>query len=54
MILAFPLAGLTLSGAIHDTTAWVLIVIAFLVGIVNIFDVPRRLARDWLYRLNPS
>jgi MFS family permease len=45
MILAFLLAGLTLSGAIHDARgAWVVIVIAFLVGIVNAFDVPIRQA----------
>ena len=45
MILAFTLAGLTLTGAIHDARgAWVLIVIAFLVGIVNAFDVPIRQA----------
>jgi MFS family permease len=41
MILAFVLAGLTLSGHIH---VWHLIVIAFLVGIVNAFDVPIRQA----------
>jgi MFS family permease len=45
MILAFLLAGLTLSGAIHDARgAWVVICIAFLVGIVNAFDVPIRQA----------
>src|ERR1700687_6000164 len=45
MILAFVLAGLTLSGAIHDARgAWVVIFIAFLVGIVNAFDVPIRQA----------
>lgn len=45
MILAFLLAGLTLSGAIHDARgAWIVIVIAFLVGIVNAFDVPIRQA----------
>jgi MFS family permease len=45
MILAFLLAALTLSGAIHDVRgAWVVIVIAFLVGIVNAFDVPIRQA----------
>jgi MFS family permease len=45
MILAFLLAALTLSGAIHDARgAWVVIVIAFLVGIVNAFDVPIRQA----------
>jgi MFS family permease len=43
MILAFVLAALTLSGAIHDARgAWVVIFIAFLVGIVNAFDVPIR------------
>jgi MFS family permease len=45
MFLAFLLAGLTLSGAIHNASgAWVVIVIAFLVGIVNAFDVPIRQA----------
>ena len=39
MILAFVLAGLTLTGAIRE---WHLIFIAFLVGIVNAFDVPIR------------
>jgi MFS family permease len=41
MILAFLLAGLTLTRVI---TVWELIVIAFLVGIVNAFDVPIRQA----------
>jgi MFS family permease len=41
MILAFLLAGLTLARII---TVWELIVIAFLVGIVNAFDVPIRQA----------
>lgn len=45
MILAFTLAGLTLTGAIHGSRgASVIIVIAFLVGIVNAFDVPIRQA----------
>jgi len=45
MILAFALAALTLTGAIHDSRgAWALIVIAFLVGVVNAFDVPIRQA----------
>ncbi len=45
MILAFVLAALTLSGAIHDARgAAVIIFIAFLVGIVNAFDVPIRQA----------
>jgi MFS family permease len=45
MILAFLLAALTLSGAIHDARgAGVIIFIAFLVGIVNAFDVPIRQA----------
>src|SRR5260370_5314962 len=39
MILAFVLAGLTLTNLIGK---WELIVIAFLVGIVNAFDVPIR------------
>jgi MFS family permease len=39
MILAFVLAGLTLTHLIRE---WHLIVIAFLVGIVNAFDVPIR------------
>jgi MFS family permease len=41
MILAFVLAGLTLTNLIN---AWELIAIAFLVGIVNSFDVPIRQA----------
>jgi MFS family permease len=41
MILAFVLAGLTLTNLIGK---WELIVIAFLVGIVNAFDVPIRQA----------
>jgi MFS family permease len=45
MVLAFLLAALTLSGAIHDARgAAVIIFIAFLVGIVNAFDVPIRQA----------
>src|SRR6266852_691240 len=45
MILAFVLAGLTLTGAIHGPRgAWVVIFIAFLVGIVNAFDVHIRQA----------
>jgi MFS family permease len=45
MILAFLLAGLTLRGAIQGLRgATVVIVIAFLVGIVNAFDVPIRQA----------
>ena len=45
MILAFVLAGLTLTGSIHGPRgAWVVIFIAFLVGIVNAFDVPIRQA----------
>ena len=41
MILAFVLAGLTLTNLIRE---WELIVIAFLVGVVNAFDVPIRQA----------
>lgn len=41
MILAFVLAGLTLTNRINE---WELIAIAFLVGIVNAFDVPIRQA----------
>jgi MFS family permease len=41
MVLAFLLAGLTLTGAIK---VWELILIAFLSGIVNAFDVPIRQA----------
>src|SRR5713226_4418258 len=41
MILAFALAALTLTNVIRD---WEVIVIAFLVGIVNAFDVPIRQA----------
>src|SRR5579863_6186633 len=45
MILAFTLAGLTLTGVIHDAKgAWVVIGIAFLSGVVNAFDVPIRQA----------
>jgi len=45
MALAFLLAGLTLTGAIHDVRgAWIVIVVAFLAGIVNAFDVPIRQA----------
>jgi MFS family permease len=45
MILAFVLAGLTLTDSIHGPrSAWVVIFIAFLVGIVNAFDVPIRQA----------
>jgi MFS family permease len=39
MLLAFVLAGLTLSGRIRE---WEIILIAFLVGVVNAFDVPIR------------
>ena len=41
MVLAFVLAGLTLAGAIR---VWELMLIAFLVGVVNAFDVPIRQA----------
>ena len=41
MILAFILAGLTLSGVIR---VWELVLIAFLAGIVNAFDIPIRQA----------
>jgi MFS family permease len=41
MILAFVLAGLTLTHHIHE---WSLIAVTFLVGIVNAFDVPIRQA----------
>jgi MFS family permease len=45
MALAFLLAALTLTGAIHDARgAWIVIVVAFVVGIVNAFDVPIRQA----------
>ena len=45
MILAFVLAALTLTGTIQGPRgAWVVIFIAFLVGIVNAFDVPIRQA----------
>jgi len=47
MILAFALAGLTLTGVVSRLGlrgAWVIIFIAFLVGIVNAFDVPIRQA----------
>ena len=39
MLLAFVLAGLTLTGVIRE---WEIILIAFLVGVVNAFDVPIR------------
>jgi MFS family permease len=39
MLLAFVLAGLTLSGRVRE---WEIILIAFLVGVVNAFDVPIR------------
>jgi MFS family permease len=41
MLLAFVLAGLTLAGLIRE---WEIIFIAFLVGVVNAFDVPIRQA----------
>ena len=41
MLLAFVLAGLTLAGLIRE---WEIIFIAFLVGVVNAFDVPIRLS----------
>ena len=41
MILALVLAGLTFANVI---TVWELIVVAFLVGVVNAFDVPIRQA----------
>jgi MFS family permease len=45
MVLAFVLAGLTLSGVIRGWSgAWVVVGIAFLLGIVNAFDVPIRQA----------
>ena len=45
MVLAFLLAALTLTGAIEDARgAWIVIIVAFLVGIVNAFDVPIRQA----------
>ncbi|HET7151217.1 MAG TPA: MFS transporter [Candidatus Acidoferrum sp.] len=45
MVLAFVLAALTLTGNIHGLSgAWVMIGIAFLVGVVNAFDVPIRQA----------
>jgi MFS family permease len=43
MVLAFLVAALTLTGTIHDRRgAWVIIIISFLQGIVNAFDVPIR------------
>ena len=44
MILAFALAGLTLSARSTMRAVWELIFIAFLLGIVNAFDVPIRQA----------
>ena len=43
MVLAFTLSALTLTKTIHDARgAWVVVAIAFLLGIVNAFDVPIR------------
>jgi len=43
MVLAFLLSGLMLNGKIHDRRgAWLIIVIGFLQGVVNAFDVPIR------------
>ena len=43
MVLAFLLAGLMLTGRIHDRRgAWMIIIIGSLQGIVNAFDVPIR------------
>jgi len=43
MVLAFLLAGLMLTGRIHDRRgAWMIIIIGLLQGIVNAFDVPIR------------
>src|SRR5207244_9814868 len=45
MVLAFVLAALTLTGEIRGWRgAWVVIGIAFLLGVVNAFDVPIRQA----------
>jgi MFS family permease len=45
MFLAVLLAGLTLTGFVQGLRgAWIIIVVAFLVGIVNAFDVPIRQA----------
>src|SRR5438105_6367613 len=45
MVLAFVLAALTLTGKIQGWHgAWVVVVIAFLLGVVNAFDVPIRQA----------
>ena len=45
MVLAFVLAALTLTGQVQGRRgAWVVIVIAFFVGVVNAFDVPIRQA----------
>jgi len=43
MVLAFTLSALTLTKTIHNARgAWVVVAIAFLLGIVNAFDVPIR------------
>ncbi len=42
MLLAFTLAGLTLSGQIHKGNIWEVIVLATLLGTVNAFDIPAR------------
>lgn len=45
MLLAFLIAGLTLTGRIHDRRgAWIVIIISLFQGIVNAFDVPIRQA----------
>ncbi len=45
MVLAFVLAGMTLTGRVQGWRgAWVLVAIALLVGVVNAFDVPIRQA----------
>ena len=45
MVLAFVLSALTLTGRIHGWHgAWVVVAIAFMLGIVNAFDVPIRQA----------
>ncbi|MBZ5643384.1 MAG: MFS transporter [Acidobacteriia bacterium] len=42
MLLAFTLAGLTLSHHIHKSNIWVVIGLATLLGTVNAFDIPTR------------
>jgi MFS family permease len=42
MLLAFTLAGLTLTNHIHKSNIWVVIALATMLGTVNAFDIPTR------------